>query len=98
MSANLPEDLSGRQSAEAEALERHTVFSTRVHSSERRRPRNAQLDAAKKEFRAFVQSNDVKPENYVITLKKFFDNHMMSSLWSELKRQRQGADMAIHQA
>ena len=32
MSANLPEDLSGRQSAEAEALERHTVFSTRVRA------------------------------------------------------------------
>ena len=30
--ANLPEDLSGRQSAEAEALERHTVFSTRVRA------------------------------------------------------------------
>ena len=50
---------------------------------------NVQLQAAKKEFRAFVQSNDVKPENYVSTLKKFFDHHMMSSLWSELKRQRQ---------
>ena len=34
--------------------------------------KNAQLQAAKKEFRAFVQSNDVKPENYVSTLKKFF--------------------------
>ena len=32
VSANLPEDLSGRQSAEAEALERHTVFSTRVRA------------------------------------------------------------------
>ena len=32
MSANLPEDLSGRQSAEAEALERHTVFSTCVRA------------------------------------------------------------------
>ena len=32
MSANLPEDLSGRQSAEAEALERQTVFSTRVRA------------------------------------------------------------------
>ena len=30
VSANLPEDLSGRQSAEAEALERHTVFSPRA--------------------------------------------------------------------
>ena len=29
---NLPEDLSGRQSAEAEALERHTVFSTCVRA------------------------------------------------------------------
>ena len=32
MSANLPEDLSGRQSAEAEALERHTVLSTCVRA------------------------------------------------------------------
>ena len=64
-----------------------------------RRPRNAQLHAAKKEFRAFVQSNDVKPENYVSTLKKFFgQNQMMSSLWTELKRQRQRAKNHIQQA
>ena len=45
---------------------------------------NVQLQAAKKEFRAFVQSNDVKPENYVSTLKKFFgQNQMMSSLWAD---------------
>ena len=50
-------------------------------------------------IRAFVQSNDVKPENYVSTLKKFFgQNQMMSSLWAELKRQRQGADVTIQQA
>ena len=61
--------------------------------------KNAQLQAAKKEFRAFVQSNDVKPENYVSTLKKFFgQNQMMSSLWAELKRQRQGADVTIQEA
>ena len=61
--------------------------------------KNAQLQVAKKEFRAFVQSNDVKPEKYVSTLKKFFgQNQMMSSLWAELKRQRQGADMTIQQA
>ena len=60
---------------------------------------NVQLQAAKKEFRAFVQSNDVKPENYVSTLKKFFgQNQMMSSLWAEFKRQRKGADMLIQQA
>ena len=51
--------------------------------------KNAQLQVAKKQFRAFVQNNDVKPENYVSTLKKFFGkNQMMSSLWAELKRQR----------
>ena len=61
--------------------------------------KNAQLQVAKKEFRAFVQSNDVKPENYVSTLKKFFgQNQMMSSLWAELKRQRQGADVTIQEA
>ena len=42
--------------------------------------KNPQLQVAKKEFKAFVQSNDVQPENYVSTLKKFFGkNQMMSS-------------------
>ncbi|MDA8582840.1 hypothetical protein N9L68_01380 [bacterium] len=69
---------------------------TSAHDDKRK---NSQLQAAKAEFKAFVKSNDVKPENYVSTLKKFVgQNQMMSSLWAELKRQRQGADLSIQQA
>ena len=61
--------------------------------------KNEELQKAKKDFYAYAKNNDVPETDFVTVLRRFFGGKgHMESLWNELRRQRQGADLSIREA